>query len=110
MLRRSLLKSKSTLKRTTLKKKSKRQAKKDYELEKIRPSIIQRDEGRCLLCGGPYQEIHHITYRSSCGGHTLKNLCCLCWNCHRNVAHGIYAKDVKKLLQQILQERYGYEY
>ena len=53
------------------------------ELEKIRPKVIERDHKKCILCGAPYEEVHHIKYRSAGGKNNIENLCCLCWHCHR---------------------------
>ena len=112
MLKRTPLKVKlrNGLKRTPLKAKSNKQMRKDAELERIRPIILKRDNKQCVLCGKPYQELHHITYRSGVGQHEEKNLCCLCWHCHRIVAHGQHSKQIRERLRNILSERYGYEY
>lgn len=109
---RSRLKAKSKLKaKKRLRQRSTRKKKYDAELEKVKPIVKERDGYRCILCGRPYEEIHHISYRSSAGGNEIKNLCCLCWHCHRIKIHqGSCPKEYKKLLQQILSERYGYEY
>ena len=105
------LRGKSQLKRTALRKKSKKQKAYDAELESMRPIIRERDKESCILCGKGYEEIHHIKARSSGGTNDLENLCCLCWHCKRIKIHnGIYPKEYRKMLQQILKERYGYEY
>lgn len=111
MLKRTPLKTKSVLKRTTLKKSSKKQSKKEYAFRKISKDVVSRDDGRCVLCGKPYDEIHHITYRSAGGSNELNNLCCLCWYCHRVRIHDSdHPKEMRKWLQNILAERHGYEY
>lgn len=114
MLRRRPLRAKSRLKaKSPLSKrgKSRRKKKDDADMERLRPIVIERDKGKCILCGKPYQEIHHIKYRSACGKSALENLCCLCWHCHRVKIHdGIHPKEYRKALQGILKERYGYEY
>lgn len=81
------------------------------ELEKIRPKVIERDHGKCILCGVPYEEVHHIKYRSAGGKNNIENLCCLCWHCHRIKIHaGSHPREYRKVLQTILKERHGYEY
>ena len=115
MLKRTPLRAKTTLKaKSPLNKRSKRNKRKrqdDANMERLRPVAIKRDKGRCILCGSPYQEIHHIKYRSAGGKSTLDNMCCLCWHCHRIKIHdGIYPKEYREALRKILQDKYGYEY
>lgn len=108
MLKRTPLKRKTSLKKRG---KTKRKRTDDAMMEKLRKSIINRDEGRCVLCGRPYQEMHHIVYRGNGGKSTMENMCCLCWHCHRIKIHGgIHPKEYRRLLQQILSDRYGYQY
>lgn len=110
------LKAKTGLKRTSalkahkhMNKKSKKKAKQDYQLEKIRQDIINRDKG-CVLCGGKYEQLHHINFRSHGVDHSKENLVCLCHDCHDNKAHGVEAKKIREQLKSILSERYGYNY
>jgi len=44
----------------------------------VRAAVIQRDDGRCRLCGQPGQEVDHIVDSSS----SLENLQLLCLDCH----------------------------
>lgn len=97
------------LKRSPLQKRSQKNKKSSYQLERIRKLIIQRDKGACILCGRPYEEMHHINFRSAGGTHTEDNLVCLCWRCHHE-AHGVRSKAYKQMLRRVMSERYGYEY
>ena len=50
---------------------------------------IARDEEKCVLCGAPFETVHHLDNRGDkCTivekNHTLSNLMTLCWPCHRN--------------------------
>ena len=114
MLRRTPLRAKTRLKAKiplSKRRKGTSQKKDDADMEKLRPFIVKRDKGHCILCGAPYQEMHHIVYRSAGGKSTKENMCCLCWHCHRVKIHdGIHPKEYRKALQGILKERYGYEY
>ena len=59
---RSRLKAKSKLKaKKKLNQRSTRKKKYDAELEKVKPIVKERDGYRCILCGRPYEEIHHIS-------------------------------------------------
>ncbi len=113
MLKRTPLRAKTRLvSKKPLSKKSRNKKKNDMELEKIRPKVIERDHGKCILCGGAhYEEVHHIKYRSAGGKNNIENLCCLCWHCHRIKIHaGSHQREYRKVLQTILKERHGYEY
>ena len=35
----------------------------------------------------------------------MDNLACLCVHCHIPIAHGVFAKEVRKRLQEIVKER-----
>lgn len=44
----------------------------------VRSAVLQRDQGRCRSCGGPGEDIDHISGDSS----ALSNLQLLCKSCH----------------------------
>lgn len=114
MLRQTPLRAKTRLKAKTpmnRRRKGKRKRKDDATMERLRPLVIERDQGRCVLCGAPYQEIHHIQYRSSGGKSTMENMCCLCWHCHRIKIHdGVHPKEYREALRNLLKEKHGYNY
>lgn len=47
-----------------------------------RKTIIERDEGLCVRCNAPYEEIHHVVFRSAGGLGTVDNGVCVCHTCH----------------------------
>jgi 5-methylcytosine-specific restriction endonuclease McrA len=49
---------------------------------KTRKAIIERDRRQCVRCEAPYQEIHHIIFRSQLGKGTIDNGVCVCTPCH----------------------------
>lgn len=76
----------------------------DNKLYQItRRQAYERDNGVCLLCGSVACEVHHILFRSQCGLSELKNLACLCTECH-NEAHGVKAKEIRKILQERIKQ------
>lgn len=91
--------------KTPLRPKSKKRIRYESELNRMRKLVKERDRERCVLCGGRYSEIHHIKFRSSGGTNELSNLCCLCWHCHHEQAHGPNAKEIRKLLESIVQKK-----
>lgn len=48
----------------------------------VRKAIIKRDKGRCVKCGAPYHNIHHIHFASQGGLGTIDNGVCVCYWCH----------------------------
>ena len=64
---------------------------------RTRKWAYERDNGQCVLCGAPASEVHHIVFRSQMGLSNLKNLACLCRDCH-NKAHGEHAKEIQEIL------------
>ena len=64
---------------------------------RTRKWAYERDNGQCVLCGAPASEVHHIVFRSQMGLSNLKNLVCLCRDCH-NKEHGEHAKEIRKIL------------
>lgn len=64
---------------------------------RTRKWAYERDNGQCVLCGAPASEVHHIVFRSQMGLSNLKNLACLCRDCH-NKAHGEHAEEIREIL------------
>ncbi|WP_399335722.1 HNH endonuclease [Varibaculum cambriense] len=54
-----------------------RQLPKDWR--RIRVEVIQRDHGRCQICGAPGTDVDHIVRGQD---HSLSNLRLLCRRCH----------------------------
>ena len=54
--------------------------------QSIRESVIKRDSGKCLFCGGGGTEVHHKTY-AHLGNETehLEDLALLCRDCHADI-------------------------
>lgn len=55
----------------------------------VRQTVLDRDEGQCVVCGGTWRlELHHVVYRSQGGTHDESNLATLCQGCHRLIHAG----------------------
>lgn len=63
-----------------------RPAKADPVTDEVRGMVRSRSAGRCELCGGPGQHLHHRQLRRG-GDHSAANLVHLCNVCHVRV-HG----------------------
>lgn len=48
----------------------------------IRKKVLERDNYKCVKCGQPAQEVHHLIPLSKGGTTTLSNLISLCKDCH----------------------------
>ena len=70
------------LRKTPLKRISKKQAKRNQNLSRIKKTMPQF----CSQCGSPYNlELHHIRKRSLCGTDDISNLTMLCHTCHAKI-------------------------
>lgn len=82
-----------------------------YDLQ-TRTVVINRDKGRCLVCGTNRYHVHEIVPRSAFGVremsncYVVKNRCLLCPSCHTE------AHTVKNRIAMlgIMSEKYGYKY
>jgi 5-methylcytosine-specific restriction endonuclease McrA len=52
----------------------------------IANKVLTRDKGRCIYCGSPRVELHHIVYKSHQGADIEENLVCLCRH-HHTLVH-----------------------
>jgi 5-methylcytosine-specific restriction endonuclease McrA len=57
------------------------------QLRQARAFVRKRDKGRCVACGKPGSEVHHVTMRSLGGKDDPDNLALLCSSCHTET-HG----------------------
>ena len=69
--------------------------------------ILDRDNYRCVVCGGNPDDIHHVKYKSKGGRNVLSNGVALCRNCH-NQAHS--SNKLRKELEQRMINLYGESY
>lgn len=68
----------------------------------IKAYIANRQDGKCAVCGGPIEHLHHIVPRSQMGSNTVENLIGLCSHCHNKVHNGDTGLKV-----QGLKKKYG---
>ncbi len=63
---------------------------------KISAEVRLRDGNRCIWCGSPAKDVHHIKPLSRGGLTTKSNLACICDDCH-NRRHGhLFANHKRK--------------
>ncbi len=64
-------------------------------------AVKVRDGYRCRNCGAHPADVHHLKFRSQCGGDVAANLLCLCRVCHAEV-HAyrlqVTGKDANKMV------------
>lgn len=68
-------------------------------------SAKKRDSGRCVLCGNPQVEMHHIIFRSHGGINDRRNLVALCKK-HHDMAHND-EKKYKEIFLDMMEKHYG---
>jgi hypothetical protein len=63
--------------------------------DQMREATFARDGGRCVLCGAPAVDAHHIIERRlwSDGGYHLDNLASVCEDCHMACEQTIYTVE-----------------
>lgn len=75
-------------------------------------SIIERDGGLCQDCGKPFDDVHHITGRWHKLAWDIRNLICLCRDCHelRDKQAGAHTTEGRRRHIALLADKYGYDY
>jgi hypothetical protein len=68
--------------------------------------ISQGEIVYCEMCGREATDLHHIEYRSQCGGDEVTNIIALCRECH-SMAHNLGGLNSIKLSRQCLQEKHN---
>ena len=73
----------------------------------VRKEVMERDEGRCFICGSMYGiQIAHYISRARMGLGTPRNLACMCYLCHGEMDNGKFHKEYQSLLKMHLQSKY----
>ena len=74
---------------------------------KVRKEVMDRDEGRCFVCGSMYGiQIAHYISRARMGLGIPQNLACMCHLCHREMDNGKFHKEYQSVLKMHLQSKY----
>ena len=73
----------------------------------VRKEVVERDEGRCFICGSIYGiQIAHYISRARGGLGIPQNLACLCYKCHHDYDNGKLHKEIKSLFKGHLRAKY----
>ena len=73
---------------------------------KVRAEVVDRDGGRCIICGDRQIQIAHFVPRARGGLGIPQNLACMCYICHFQFDNGSYRKEIGKAFEGYLKERY----
>ena len=74
---------------------------------KVRKEVMDRDEGRCIICGSMQGiQIAHYISRARLGLGIAKNLACMCLKCHAEMDNGKYHKEYQSVFKTHLQANY----
>lgn len=73
----------------------------------VRREVMERDEGRCIICGTTQGiQIAHYISRARLGLGTPRNLACMCLVCHTEMDNGKFHKEYQSILKDHLKEKY----
>jgi 5-methylcytosine-specific restriction endonuclease McrA len=78
----------------------------------VYPEVVERDGGKCQMCGRAGQEVHEIIPRSRWSSRTvaaafeLRNMVCLCRMCHAKAA----SRQQRMAMLVRLTQLHGYDY
>lgn len=82
----------------------------NVDLKDIRKKIVDRYNGKCVICGAEYKALHHIVPQSEGGSNYEGNLIPLCSDCHYKAHNGAYSnwfgvnEDMYLKFKQIVDE------
>ena len=76
---------------------------------KVRREVMERDGGRCFVCGSMQGiQIAHYISRSRMGLGIPQNLACMCILCHGAYDNGKGHKEYQNAFKRHLQAKYDY--
>ena len=76
--------------------------------KRIRERIVERDNGRCVLCWSGYGvQIAHVVPRSRGGRGIETNLVLLCAICHDRYDHTVRRPEMREQIVEYLTDIYG---
>ena len=74
---------------------------------KVRKEVMDRDGGRCIICGSMHGiQIAHYISRARLGLGTPQNLACLCLRCHTEYDNGKLHHEIKNAFKGHLKANY----
>lgn len=78
----------------------------------VKDSVLERDGGRCILCGRRGDPHCHVVRRSAGGMGAEQNIVTLCPRCHYAFDEGLFLQELKPLgfdsREEIREFIYGY--
>ena len=77
----------------------------------VRRAVMERDEGRCIICGTTYGiQLAHYVSRARMGKGVETNLVCLCHRCHADYDQGKHHGLIGTTIMLYFKEKYGEEW
>ena len=72
----------------------------------VAQTVIERDNGQCIICGRNDIQIAHYISRARLGLGIPENLVCLCLYHHSQYDNGKYHREIKKEIEDYLRQHY----
>ena len=73
----------------------------------VESAVYALQDGKCLLCGAPIGQYHHVRERRRDGSETVRNRVGLCTACHGLVHTDVTARDRLAVLASGMRKKYG---
>ena len=76
---------------------------------KVRKEVMERDDGRCFICGSfEGIQIAHYISRARMGLGIPQNLACMCYLCHGDHDNGRFHKEYQEAFKRHLRAKYDH--
>ena len=72
----------------------------------VKSAVWDLQEGKCLLCGEPVEQYHHVRERHKDGSEAVRNRVGLCTECHKLVHTDVEAAERLRVLAAGQRKRY----
>ena len=73
----------------------------------VRKEVMERDEGRCIVCGSTQGiQIAHYISRARLGLGIPQNLACMCLRCHFDYDNGKLHREIESVFKGRLRANY----
>lgn len=77
-----------------------------FKCKNLKEFVHKRQDGKCLLCGGDIEHLHHVVLKSAGGSNNPDNLAGLCKSCHHLVHTDVKVEDALRQKMEGVAKQY----